>query len=225
MPENPWRRTCFWVPVYVGVPEPTAPDAFVRAPAPNPTDVTTWGARIVEGYNEARLRAGKQAIDDRRAPARPGGRAERALGARGPRAAARRGPRRQARRLGLSAARLRRAPGAHRLGLRLRRTCACSSPPRGAACSRPDALRHRHRPHAQRARRPKGEIDYTLIEDEAEPVPRFDLARDRPRVYAALDARCRRPRAAPPTSTTRTWPRRCRVRGRCVPRRQAGRTR
>src|SRR5262249_56905809 len=35
----------------------------------------------------------------------------------------------------------------------------------------------------------KGEIDYTLVEDDVDPVAVFDAARDRPRLYAALDAR------------------------------------
>jgi hypothetical protein len=67
MPENPWRRSLFWVPVYAGVPEPAAPDAFIRAPAPSPADQTTWPASIVDGYNEARVKAGKRpiAIDGR----------------------------------------------------------------------------------------------------------------------------------------------------------------
>jgi hypothetical protein len=61
-PENPWRRTLFLAPVYVGVPEACAPDAFMIAPGPQVSDATSWAGKIVDGYNEARRGAGKPPI-------------------------------------------------------------------------------------------------------------------------------------------------------------------
>ena len=59
-PENPWRRTLFLAPIYVGVPEPAQPDAFIGAPAG--VDPASFAAQIQGGYNAARARAGKKPI-------------------------------------------------------------------------------------------------------------------------------------------------------------------
>jgi len=185
-PENPWRRSLFWVPVYVGVPEPTAPDPVFRAPPANPTDVTTWGGHIVDGYNEARAAAGKKPL------AADGRLATLAL-----------------ERSGLWS-RAGREPGPD---LVLADKLAASGyPPHdydehaARVDSVSDYVHLRLLQPTVRRRlltsdtlgigigltpRPanaKGEVDYTLIEDDSDPVPRFDAARDRPRVYAALDA-------------------------------------
>lgn len=61
VPENPWRRTLFLAPIYVGVPESSAPDAFVMAPAAV-TDAAAWASKVTDGYNAARTKAGKQPI-------------------------------------------------------------------------------------------------------------------------------------------------------------------
>jgi hypothetical protein len=63
VPENPWRRSLFWVPIYIGVPEPVAPDDALRGPhAADATDAASWAARILDGYNAARSRGGKPPI-------------------------------------------------------------------------------------------------------------------------------------------------------------------
>src|SRR5262249_3831477 len=58
-PENPWRASLLWGPVYVGAPESAAPDEALRGPSSTPTDVTIWGNRALDLYDEARVRAGK----------------------------------------------------------------------------------------------------------------------------------------------------------------------
>ncbi len=202
-PENPWRRSLFWVPVYVGVPEPTAPDPVFRAPAPNPTDVTTWGTRIVDGYNEARAAAGKKPLAARRPPRHPGAGAQRTLVARGPRARPRRGPRRQARRLRATRPTTTTSTRRASTPSPTTSTSACSSPRRGAACSartrsvigigltpRAAQRQGRDRLHAHRGRQSTRSPAST------------------PRRTAPASTRrstpSRSPRGAPPTSTTRT---------------------
>lgn len=59
-PENPWRRTLFLAPVYVGVPEPVAPDEAFTHPGPAVFDATSWAGHVIDGYNAARRAAGKQ---------------------------------------------------------------------------------------------------------------------------------------------------------------------
>ncbi len=187
MPENPWRRSLLWVPVYVGVPEPAAPDAFVRAPTESPADVMAWGSRIVAGLDEARVKAGKKPLaTDGRVTALA---AERSgVVARAGRepvpdvvladklAAAGYPPR------DYDENKARVDSVADYVALRLlqpsarRRLLASDAVVVGIGLT----------PNAPNA---KGEIDYTLVEDDVEPVARFDVARDRPRVYAALDAR------------------------------------
>ena len=186
MPENPWRRTLFWVPVYVGVPEAAAPDDFIRAPAPNPADQGAWAAKIVEGYNEARTRAGKLpiALDGRLTTL--------------------------ARERSVLVARAGRQPPPD--VVLADKLAAAGFPPHdydeheALVDSVSDyvhlrllvpSVRQRMlsaetlvvglglTPRAPDAR---GDGPVTLIEDAVDPVARFDLARDRPRLYAALDA-------------------------------------
>lgn len=186
MPENPWRRTLLWVPVHVGVPEPVAPDDFIRAPAPSPADASAWAAKIVEGYNQARTGAGKTPLAlDGRLTALAGERS--GLVAR----AGREPPPDVVLADKLAAA----GYPAHdydeqqtlvdsvsdHVHLRLlvpsvrRRLLSAETLVVGLGLT----------PRAPEGRADAGVI---LIEDTVEPVARFDLARDRPRVYAALDA-------------------------------------
>jgi hypothetical protein len=187
MPENPWRRSLFWAPLYVGVPEPTAPDEALRAPAPNPPDAAGWRARVLDLYDEARAKAGKQPlVRDGRISAlaqeRSGG-----VGRAG-----------------------REPPPDVVLADKL---AAAGFPPheydehQARIDSVADYVHLRLlQPWARRrllgaetlvagiglqpnTTNEKGEVDYyTLVEDQVDPVTRFDLARDRPKVYAALDA-------------------------------------
>lgn len=60
--EGTSRDTLLWVPVYVGVPEPSVPDDFMRAPQVSPADAAGGGARIVELYNAERTKAGKKPL-------------------------------------------------------------------------------------------------------------------------------------------------------------------
>jgi hypothetical protein len=187
MPENPWRRSLLWVPVYVGVPEPAAPDDFIRAPSASPADITTWGARIVDGYNEARGKAGKKPLaTDGRVTGLARERSD--LVSRAGRepvpdvvladklAASGYPPH------DYDDVTARIDSVTDYVGLRLlqptarRRLLAAESLVVGVGLT----------PNPPNA---KGEIDYTLVEDDVDPVPRFDVARDRPRIYAALDAR------------------------------------
>ena len=186
MPENPWRRTLLWVPIYVGVPEPAAPDEALRAPATNPGDATTWAARIADGYDAARVKAGKQPlVRDGRLTALVQERS--ALVARAGRE----------------------PPPDVVLADKL---AASGFPPHdydelhGRVDSVSDYVHLRLlRPSVRRrvlgadalvvglgltagAPNAKGEVDYTIVEDQVDPVPRFDPAKDRAKVYAALDA-------------------------------------
>lgn len=61
-PENPWRRTLFLAPIYVGVPESREPDAFMIEPGPVVSDATSWAGKVVDGYNAARRKAGKSPV-------------------------------------------------------------------------------------------------------------------------------------------------------------------
>jgi hypothetical protein len=51
-------RTLLWAPVFVGVPEPTAPDGVLRAPRPNPGSMDAWPAWLLAEYNAERARLG-----------------------------------------------------------------------------------------------------------------------------------------------------------------------
>jgi hypothetical protein len=186
MPENPWRRTLFWVPVYVGVPEATAPDDFIRLPAPSPPDPATWGAKIAEGYNEARAKAGKQplALDGRLTTL--------------------------ARERSALVARAGREPPPD--VVLADKLAASGYPPhdydehQAVIDSVSDYVHLRLLVPSVRRRltsseslvvglgltprepNARGEAPVILIEDDVDPVARMDPARDRPRVYAALDA-------------------------------------
>jgi hypothetical protein len=186
MPENPWRRTLFWVPIYVGVAEPTAPDDVVRTPSASPADATTWAARILDGYDEARVKAGKPPL------ARDGRLAALAQ-----------------ERSGVVARAGREPPPDVVLADKL---AAAGFPPHDydAFETRLDAVAdYVHQrllvpsvrmrivgaaalavglgltPSAPNA---KGEVDYTLVEHDVDPVVPFDLTRDRAKVAEALDA-------------------------------------
>ena len=58
-PEHPFRHGLLHLPVYVGVPEPTEPDEFIRHPVPNPPDVATWRELVLRAYNGERARLGR----------------------------------------------------------------------------------------------------------------------------------------------------------------------
>jgi hypothetical protein len=62
MPENPWRRTLFLAPIYVGEPERTQPDDFIARPGPAVVDATSWEGKIIDGYNAVRTKAGKAIV-------------------------------------------------------------------------------------------------------------------------------------------------------------------
>jgi hypothetical protein len=186
MPENPWRRSLLWVPVYVGVPEPTAPDDAFRASGPNPADGTAWGAKILDLYDEARQKAGKPPIQ------RDGRLSSLAVERSGVVARAGREPPPEV--------------------VRADKLAAAGFPPHDydAAEARVDSVAdYVHlrllEPFARRrllgadtlvagvgltpnAPNAKGEVDYTAVDAEVDPVARLDPARDRPRVHAALDA-------------------------------------
>jgi hypothetical protein len=186
MPENPWRRTLFWVPIYVGVPEAVAPDDFIRAPAPSPADPVAWGAKIAEGYNEARAKAGKK-------PLALDGRLTTLAGERS----------------ALVARAGREPPPDVVLADKL---AASGFPPHDYDEHQavidsvsdyvhlrllvPSVRRRLMSAEAlvvglgltPRAPNARGEAEVVLIEDTVDPVARLDPARDRPRVLAALDA-------------------------------------
>jgi hypothetical protein len=51
-------RTLLWVPIFVAIPEPTAPDEVLRAPRPNPGSMDAWPAWLLAEYNAERVRLG-----------------------------------------------------------------------------------------------------------------------------------------------------------------------
>jgi hypothetical protein len=55
----PVRNTLLTLPIYVGVPEPTTPDAFLQSPPPGPTDPAGWSAWLIRTYDAERARLGK----------------------------------------------------------------------------------------------------------------------------------------------------------------------
>jgi len=57
-PLHPWHKSVLLFPVYVGVPEPSAPDGFITDPAPNPDRPAMWADRLVAAYNAERARLG-----------------------------------------------------------------------------------------------------------------------------------------------------------------------
>jgi hypothetical protein len=186
MPENPWRRSLFWVPIYVGVPEAAGPDPVFRAPPASPIDVTTWGESIVAGFNAARAAAGKKPLTtdgrvtslarDRSGVVSRAGREPVPDVVLADKLAAAGYPPRDYDEHGARVDSV-----SDYVHLRLlqpsarRRLLGAEAPVVGIGLT----------PNTPNA---KGEIDYTLIEDDVDPVARFDAGRDRPLVYAALDA-------------------------------------
>jgi hypothetical protein len=58
-PEHPSTGTLLLLPIYVGVPEPTEPEAFRKGPGAIPVDSSAWSAWIVAMYDAQRARLGK----------------------------------------------------------------------------------------------------------------------------------------------------------------------
>lgn len=52
----------FWVPIYIGVPEPAAPDEFMRCATANAADAAAWSAPIVAAYDRERKKHGKKSL-------------------------------------------------------------------------------------------------------------------------------------------------------------------
>jgi hypothetical protein len=59
---GPARNTLLWVPIYVGVPEPVAPDAFIREPPPAP-DLAGWQAWVAAALSAERAKLGKPPVE------------------------------------------------------------------------------------------------------------------------------------------------------------------
>jgi hypothetical protein len=59
----PARRTQLWVPIYVGVPEPVAPDAFIREPPAGPPDLGGWQAWVAAAIDAERAKLGKLPVE------------------------------------------------------------------------------------------------------------------------------------------------------------------
>ncbi len=58
-----WSRTILDVPLYVGVDEPSRPDASILAPASNPPPGSEWDRRIVQAMNDLRRNHGIEPLD------------------------------------------------------------------------------------------------------------------------------------------------------------------
>ncbi len=86
---EPWNRSLFWAPLYVGVEEPLIADEFIRKPPPNHPDRSAWPVQIQTAYNAERQKLGRAPLafqqeasliaqaDERRARRRLGGHAAR----------------------------------------------------------------------------------------------------------------------------------------------------
>jgi hypothetical protein len=59
---GPNRRTLFTIPIYVGVPEPPAPDDFLRSPPPGPADLAGWPAWLAAVYGAERAKLGRSPL-------------------------------------------------------------------------------------------------------------------------------------------------------------------
>lgn len=59
---EPWNRSLFWAPLYVGVEEPLIADEFIRKPPPNHPDRSAWPLQIQAAYNAERARLGRQPL-------------------------------------------------------------------------------------------------------------------------------------------------------------------
>ncbi len=53
-----WQRAILMLPIYVDVPEPSAPDEMIRKPPENPPDERQWPSRFIELYNRERIDVG-----------------------------------------------------------------------------------------------------------------------------------------------------------------------
>lgn len=56
---EPWNKSLFWAPVYVGVAEPPAADEFIRKPPKNHPDRSSWAVQIQTAYNAERQKLGR----------------------------------------------------------------------------------------------------------------------------------------------------------------------
>jgi hypothetical protein len=59
----PVRRTLLFLPIQVGVPEPTRPDAFIEHPPPAPQAPATWQAWLAARYDAERARVGRSPVE------------------------------------------------------------------------------------------------------------------------------------------------------------------
>ena len=59
---GPSRATLLTVPIYVGVPEPTAPDDFIQKPPAGPPDLAGWPAWLAATYDAERARLGRSPV-------------------------------------------------------------------------------------------------------------------------------------------------------------------
>lgn len=60
--EKGWRAELMWLPLYVGTPEPSAADDFIRHPPRNHPDRSAWTMQIISAYNDARARLGREPL-------------------------------------------------------------------------------------------------------------------------------------------------------------------
>jgi hypothetical protein len=59
----PGRATLLFLPIYVGMQEPTAPDDFIQHPPPSPAAPGGWAAWVTAAYNTERMRMGKPPVE------------------------------------------------------------------------------------------------------------------------------------------------------------------
>jgi uncharacterized protein YkwD len=56
---QPWHKSLFWAPLYVGVAEPAVADEFIRRPPKNHPDKSSWALQIQAAYNAERQKLGR----------------------------------------------------------------------------------------------------------------------------------------------------------------------
>jgi len=56
--DPPWHHTLLWLPIYVGVAEPSLVDEFIRQPKPNPPP-DAWKTQMLGAYNAERYKLGR----------------------------------------------------------------------------------------------------------------------------------------------------------------------
>lgn len=183
-PENPLRRPVAWAPIYAGIPEASAPDPDLMTP-PSPAPAAGYAQAIVALYDAARAKAGKK-------PLAPEGRVT-ALAQKHANAAAI-----AERELGLSPTladdlAAAGAPPHDYAGVNDNFDSAAAhvalgllSPSWRRRMLGADTLvlgvgTSARAPDAQGA-------EHAIVAIAVEPAPRFDAARDVPKVFAALDA-------------------------------------